>query len=125
MFQYIRLGGPYMYLIAIIALANLVLIIKKGIDLFFRSDREPAKLERGINAIMFWGALAVPLGYLAYHHGIFAALTEIIVATDISPQIVMMGYQQALIPIFGGWITLVVSAVCWFVLRWRYNALIK
>jgi len=117
-------GGPFMWLLLFFLIAIIVISAKKGFDLFLRKTDDDYKLEKGINAILFFGFLSLICGILAQITGIYIALGEIIRATDISPQITMMGFRQSFTPtLFGLWI-LIIAAVSWFMLRSRYKSMI-
>jgi hypothetical protein len=42
-------------------------------------------------------------------------------ANDISPAIVALGYSMSLVTILTGLTIFMVSAVIWFILRWRFK----
>ena len=124
MFTIFMRGGIYMWPLLIFAIIILVLSIKKIIDLFFKSDLSHAKMESGINSILFWGGMSVLIGFLGHFHGLFLAMEAISRASDISPAIVAMGYGVSLITVLFGLLILLFSAIIWFLLRWRFKQLI-
>jgi uncharacterized membrane protein len=46
-------------------------------------------------------------------------------ATAVSPAIIASGYSVSLITILSGLILFIISAIIWFILRWRYRRLVK
>ena len=125
MFTLFMRGGFYMWPLLIFAIIILVLSIKKIIDLFFKTDLSHAKLESGINSILFWGGMSVLIGFLGHFHGLYMAMEAISRASDISPAIVAMGYGVSLITVLFGLLILLFSSIIWFVLRWRFKQLVS
>lgn len=111
-------GGIYMWPLLIIAIVITVLAITKGIQLSNDSSNIN-KLENGINAILFWGAFALVLGFFAHFHGVYLAMQAINAANDISPAIVAGGYAMSLITILTGLFIFMLSALVWFIYRWK------
>ena len=64
MFTLFMQGGFYMWPLLLFAIIILVLSIKKIIDLFFKPELSHAKLESGINSILFLGGMSVLIGFL-------------------------------------------------------------
>lgn len=122
--QFFMMGGFMMWILLLLAILIVGLSIKKLIELFGKNETNPALLERGINAIIFWGAISAILGFFAHFIGIYEAMQAIMKANDISPAIVSMGYAMSLITIISGLFIFMVSAVTWFFLRWRYKVLL-
>jgi len=114
-------GGPTMWLLLIFSLTIVALTVKKSIDLYGVSTKQSTKLETGLNAIIYFGGLSLVFGILGQISGIHSALVAISKASDISPQIIFMGFSQSFIStLFGFWI-LIFSSIFWFVLRARYK----
>jgi uncharacterized membrane protein len=110
-----------MWFLLIIAILILALSVRKVIQLYGKQDLPKAVLESGINAIIFWGAIAAIFGFFAHYLGIYYAMLAIFQANDISPAIVALGYSISLITILTGLTIFMISAIIWFVLRWRYK----
>jgi biopolymer transport protein ExbB/TolQ len=119
MIDFFLSGGPMMWLFLVIALLIIFLTIKKALQLFGNQDLPPAVLENGTNAIIFWGSISVILGFFAHYLGLYHAMQAIYRANDISPAIVAFGYSLSLVTILTGLILFVISAIIWFVFRWR------
>jgi hypothetical protein len=117
--------GMYRYPMLLIAATVAVLTIRKVIDLWVRKDLPPYRLERGLHAILFWGAICAVLGILGQTSGIFNALGAIIKATEISPNIVARGFAESFTTTIFGLEVLVVSAIAWFILYTRYRKLMS
>lgn len=121
MFQFFMEGGFMMWIFLVLAILILYLSIRKAIQLYGKQELAKPALETGINAIIFWGAIAAILGFFAHYLGVYQAMLAIYQANDISPAIVAYGYSMSLITILTGLTIFIFSAVIWFVLRWRYK----
>jgi biopolymer transport protein ExbB/TolQ len=121
MIQFFLEGGMMMWFLLIIAVVILVLSIRKAIQLYGKQELPKPALETGINAIVFWGAISAIVGFFAHYLGLYYAMLAINRANDISPAIVAYGYSMSLITILTGLTIFIISAVIWFVLRWRYK----
>lgn len=121
MIQFFIEGGFMMWLFLVLAILILYLSIRKAIQLYGKQELSKPALETGINAILFWGAVAAILGFFAHYLGVYQAMLAIYQANDISPAIVAYGYSMSLITILTGLTIFIFSAVIWFVLRWRYK----
>ncbi len=116
-------GGVFMWLLLIIAISIIILSIKKAIDLFGSKISDPNHLEKGINAIIFWGGVSLVVGFLAHFWGLQLAMMAISHANDISPTIVANGFAVSLITIIFGMLIFLFSAIIWFIFRWQYKKL--
>jgi len=121
MIQFFMEGGMMMWFLLILAILILALSIRKAIQLYGKQELPKTVLENGINAIIFWGAIAAIFGFFAHYLGVYYAMLAIYQANDISPAIVAYGYSMSLITILSGLTIFMVSAVIWFVLRWRFK----
>lgn len=118
-------GGFFMYFQLICLLLVLGLAVKAAIPLTGRHARAIPGGDAGIHAVLFWGAMAMVLGFLAHYMGLYEAMGSIATANDISPGVVAKGYQMALVTVLSGMATFILSALLWFVLRWRYQSLLS
>ena len=121
MLSVMQAGGPFMWLLSLIFLVILYLSVRKGQSIFFKKEAVSVKFETGLNAILFWGVLSIVIGFLAHFMGLYQALLAISRATDVSPAVIAQGYAQSLLTILFGMTIFIVSAVFWFLLRWRYK----
>ncbi|TFG98388.1 MAG: hypothetical protein E4H13_09930 [Calditrichales bacterium] len=112
-------GGSMMWLLLLFAIFIVVLSVKKGLQLFGKNEIPRSSLENGINAIIFWGAISAVLGFFAHHLGIYHAMRAIAAASDVSPAIVSYGYSMSLVTVLTGLMIFIISALIWFLLRWR------
>lgn len=117
MIQMFVWGGYWMWIILIIAIANIVLTIKNGIEIWRAGTSGKVFDGRSINAILFWGVIGAAAGFLGQITGIYRGMIAFLEASDISLQVTMRGIACALAPtIFGMWV-FILSALAWFLLR--------
>lgn len=129
MVAFFQTCGPFGWPLLILAIVNVVLIIRKAIQLFGARITPGARivsgatLESGLNAILFWGAISAVLGFLGQYSGIYNALHAIMAARAISPNVVAMGFAESFSTTLFGLTIFVFSAIAWFVLHSRYQQL--
>jgi biopolymer transport protein ExbB/TolQ len=125
MLAFIKEGGPFMIPLIFIMIGLVYLTTKKVIDLFIKKKDITSQDESGINAILFWGFISSLLGILGQLTGLYLALNEIAMASEISPQIILLGLKISFnTTILGLWI-LLISSIVWFVLKGRYKKMIN
>lgn len=121
MFTFIETGGPFGWLILILALVNTVLVIRKAIQLGSDKPVTGNTFESGLNAILFWGIICAVLGFLGQYTGIYNAMGAISKATELSPAVMARGFGQSFTTTLMGLNVLVLSAIAWFVLHTLYQ----
>ena len=123
MFSFFYRGGYGMWLFLIIWLVLIFIVVKKIIDFLHHKDLNKFQLEKGINALFFWGGIAVIIGFYFHFQGLYNAMRIIANAYEISPQVVAEGYQQSLITVLTGLFTFFMSSILWFLFRWKLKTL--
>jgi len=113
--------GSYKIPMMTIALIIIVLIIRKVIDIFFRYKKSDIDVKKYLDSILFWGRLGLIVGILAQITGIYSALTEIINASEISPQVVMIGFRGSFTSTIFGLFLLIIAYISWYLLKLRAN----
>lgn len=121
--NFIQQGGILMLPLLLIGAAVLVISAKKVNDLYVKKGLPGAQLEKGINAIIFWGIFGIILGFFGHFLGLYNAMTAISKAKNISPAIVAMGYAMSITTILAGLFIFMISAILWLVFRARYKKL--
>lgn len=124
MFELLPEGEPYTQILLFLAVINMVLIVKKIYDYFIRKHTNEYVLKSGLNAIFFWGAICVIIGFFGYFSTFYMAIETIIKANDLSPEIWAIGNANALKLIISGILIFLFSSIAWFLLRWRYKQII-
>ncbi len=123
MFWFIKTGGPLMYVLVVLAIVLIVLTARKAMQLYGKSESDGNDLERGLHAILFWGAFSAVLGVYAQLSGIYRALMQIIAAADISPPIIAEGMAISFHTTLFGLSVFLLSGLAWFILYRRYRDL--
>lgn len=123
MFDLFREGGVMMWPLLILAVAVVVLTVRGWVHVS-RVDGPDPVVETGVDAVVFWGAWSVVLGFLGTIVGIYIAAGAISVAPAISPQVIWGGIRVALITLVFGLLIFAVAAVAWFILRSRYRRIV-
>ena len=122
---FMKSGGPFMWLLMILALVNLFLIVRSAIRLFGGNATEAPKAAQGLHAILFWGTISALLGILGQLSGIYKALNVIMRASEISPNAIAMGFAESLTTTITGLLILFFSAIAWFALQARYRQVVE
>ncbi|MFC1529392.1 MotA/TolQ/ExbB proton channel family protein [Gemmatimonadota bacterium] len=123
MFWFIKTGGPLMYVLVILAIVLVALIARKALQLYGKQESDSNNLERGLHAILFWGAFSAVLGVYAQISGLYRALMNIIAAADISPSIIAEGLAISFHTTLFGLSVFLLSGLAWFILYRRYRDL--
>ena len=108
MFQYIANAGLVGY---VILLLGIVCVVKLVRALSGSIDRSSAR-----GGLLFFGVLAVLLGFLGHTVGIFTALGVILEAEVIDPELVKEALWISLSTVFLGFGVLAVACLGWLVL---------
>lgn len=111
-------GGPtfmslvYLMWIIVIALAVRFIIL-------YRGNKNPQKLKRTNDSILFFGSLAFLIGITGQMVGLMAAFHSIQKAggAGVAPQYIAGGLKVSFIAPFFGMVLLLISAIIWFVFR--------
>jgi hypothetical protein len=117
--------GTWALPLFIIAIAILVLSIKKVADLYFRKNLTACEMAKGLHAIIFWGGMTAVVGFLGQLSGMYNAMQVISRASAISPQKIAIGFGESLTTTIFGLQVLIVSGIIWFILLNRYNKLLE
>jgi hypothetical protein len=121
-FEFFMWMGPFKWPMIIVALLTLVLIVKKAIELSIPSLSNERKAA-GVNAILYWGVFNMAFGFFGQTVSLWAALREIIAASDISPAIVLIGFYGSFVSTLFGTGNLIIAALAWWLFRYRLKLL--
>lgn len=119
MFNWFNAGGVFMWLI-VVCLIMVVLLAWRGIGSIRKKSFNRARLD--LKSLLVLGFSAIAFGVLGQVLGIYRALGAIIVATDISPAIVLEGFRTASISTIFGTIVFIITLLVWLGMRellWR------
>ena len=108
--------GVFGWPILILALVNIVLIVR-GIHRLGGDRAQPdAMLENGLNAILFWGGIAAVIGLLGQVTALYLSIRIIQRAGIISPAHVAEGLAVSFSTNIWGLTLFIVAALLWFIL---------
>lgn len=122
MFDLFRMGGPMMFPITLIAMAIGVLSLLFAYRL--TTGRMPSGRagEVRLQALPFWGVMALLLGLLGQSLGHFKSLSAMIAAETINPRAVLMGLRECFITTMAGLVVCIAALLAWSVLRTWHRA---
>ena len=83
-----------------------------------------ARVEAGVDGVLFWGGFALLLGVLGTVVGIAVAAQAVEMVGEIHTTLVWGGIKVALLPTIWGALILAVCAVAWYLLRVRCRSLL-
>ncbi|KPK94081.1 hypothetical protein AMJ80_05600 [bacterium SM23_31] len=126
MVKFFHEGGPFTFLLLLLAIVVVVLSVKKTVELFIQ-NRDPLSpgMENGINAILFWSGIMVVIPFLITFWALNVASKGMSMANDISPPLIWEGIHNVLIPIIFSLTFFTFAAIVWFILRVRYKKLLE
>jgi biopolymer transport protein ExbB/TolQ len=114
-------GGIFMWPLLLIALAVAVQTLRVALVLGRRPPGVSAEVEARLQAILFWGIMALVLGLLATLGGISQIAAAITLAGGVEPVLVWGGIGVALVTLLFGMLILIAAAIAWFALRQWYG----
>lgn len=115
-------GGILGWTQFLIGIAVIVIGIVVAVQLFGGGASGRPGIRKWINTILFLGSFSAVLGLLIQILGIVEAIGAIIEAADISPELVLKGFRMSFFNPVVGLVTLLVSAVIWYALKWKLEA---
>jgi len=98
----IRLSGPYGYFLAFLSVVVLFLALRATRAILRGSASTPGVVKEHLNALLFWGGVAAILGLLGQFDGSYRALSQILQASEISPDVVAEGFVISFVPTLFG-----------------------
>ncbi len=115
--------GIWFVPIMLMTLVTFVMALIQSIRLFFDGARPDRRVEGGIHAIIFWGAVCAATGILGQLSGIYKALNVVARAAEISPQVCAMGLAESYTTTIFGLVVFILSGFTWYGLLARYRKL--
>ncbi len=108
--------GVFAWILIPMALITVATIVKAALDVT-RNNTIPVEVQyRRLHPILFWGSLTAVFGLLGQIMGLWQAILAIMTATDINPQIVMMGFRTSFNTTLFGLVSLTVAGIAWYLL---------
>ena len=117
MFELFKMGGPLMFPISFIGVAIILLSLISFIRLLTGNMPAGRAGEVRLQALPFWGVIALLLGFLGQASGHFKSLSAMLEASAINPRMVVAGLRECFITTLLGLIVCIVALLIWGVLR--------
>jgi uncharacterized membrane protein len=108
MIDFLHIGGPFIYLLVVIAGVVLWLAVKHLVQSYRPNDAN--RKSGNVKAILFWSCMALLTGVFAHFMGLYMAMQAIMEAADISPVLVAGGYAVSLSTIIFGMVILLLDS---------------
>jgi hypothetical protein len=121
MFRLIMEAGPLIFPIVLLVPVIGLLTLWNIVALIVRIG-SPDSRQRSIDSVLFWGALAVILGFLGQWLGIFKMAEVIAEHGIVNPTAVAYGISESLLTPVAGLFVLMIAGLLWSLLRlglWR------
>jgi hypothetical protein len=111
--SFVAAMGPFRWILIPLATLVAIDIIFLFILKFGRQDMDPERFKTGLSGLLVLGSMTAAIGMLGQILGIWNALSVIIVATDINPELVVEGLKTSFITTVFGLVTFILSALAW------------
>jgi CubicO group peptidase (beta-lactamase class C family) len=113
--DFIRVSGPYGYVLTLLALVVVSLSIHALVLALRGAQADAPLLRERLHALLFWGWVSAVLGFLGQCHGAYQAVGAILAASEISAAVVAEGFVISFVPTLFGLGILVFTLVAWAV----------
>jgi hypothetical protein len=117
MFEFFKMGGPLAYPIALIGVTVMVLTVVAVIRLLVGTMPAGRAGELSLQALPFWGVVALLLGFLGQAAGHFKSLSAMAAAEMINPKAVIEGLRECFVTTLMGLTVCILALLAWGVLR--------
>jgi len=92
---------------------------------FLKEELNVEKAKEYLNMVVRAGILAAAIGFVGTISGWYSAIEIIAAATEISPTVIMEGFNISLSSTILGFEIFIISGIVWFVLRLKFIMRIK
>jgi hypothetical protein len=116
MLRFVMEAGPLVFPIVLLVLVIGLLAVWNLVALIARIGSIERR-RQSIDSVLFWGALAVVLGFLGQWLGIFKIAEAIAARGVVSPNAVAHGISESLLTPISGVFTLMAAGLVWGGLR--------
>jgi len=117
MFDLFKMGGPLMIPIALIGGTIVVLALVASVRLLTGGMPKGRPGEVQLQALPFWGVIALLIGFLGQALGHFKSLSAMMTADTINPRAVYAGLRECLVTTVTGLVVCIVALLAWGLLR--------
>ena len=113
----IRLSGPFGPALVVLGCVVLLLSVRAALVPCADGRGEgPSPRSLG-NGVLFWGSASAVIGFLGQCHGVYLAMSSILAASELAPNIVAEGFVISFVPTLFGLGILSFAFVVWVTLR--------
>ena len=116
-------GGVFMTPLTLLGIGAILLTAKKVVDVYVNAEQPAAKHRSVVNIILQLGVLSFFVGVLSQAIGLIEAFQVIEQIGSVSPAMLAGGLKVSMIASVYGLIILIVSFVCWSVLKNRLDTI--
>jgi hypothetical protein len=117
MIRFVMAMGPFGPILLIISVVILALTLVKTAQVLGGQATDRARLERGLDAILFWGVISFVVGLLGQFSAFYKVFNIVLHAEKINPVLVFAGMAESLTSNIAGMAILLLSSLAWFTLR--------
>ena len=117
MIRTFMMGGPLMFPLVLISLILGFLTLFNVVRLLQRKLPAGRAGDISLQALPFWGAIAVLLGVLGQVIGHYKMLSVMVDAAAINPKLVIAGLRECLVTTITGLVICIVALLAWGFLR--------
>jgi len=117
MMHYIGICGPAGWGLLFISLVVTAMTIQTIVLFIRHRGGQRIKIKHRLSALIFWGFMGAVLGFLGQTSAIHKAMTVIIPAKSISPEMIDRGFRESFLPSFWGFGILVSSVILFYLFR--------
>jgi hypothetical protein len=109
-------GGVMMWPILAVGVGTVWLAVRTALRIR-GGPSDPGDVARGLQALLFWGVMAVVMGVLGMATGIVLMAQAVWAAGDVHAPLLWGGLSVALIPLLFSLLVFLFAALAWFLLR--------
>jgi biopolymer transport protein ExbB/TolQ len=114
----LRSGGVVMWPMMAVALGIVYLAVRTALRLWRGGDADA--VHRGLQGVLFWGAMSVLLGALGTVGGLVQIAQAVARAAGSEPALIWGGVAVSLVSLLFGLVVFIVAATLWFGLhQWQ------
>lgn len=113
-------GGFLMFPIALIALVLVGLAVRTAVELARRRGANAARVQNGLDGLLFWGLFALMLGVLGQVSGYYQSISAVVNHGLMSPRALWQGLSEGFVSPMASLAVLAFAGVSWYALRIWY-----
>jgi biopolymer transport protein ExbB/TolQ len=118
MIEWFQSGGVVMWPLLVVAFGVGGLGVRTAVGI--SRDQGAEEIQRGLEAILFWGAMSVPLGLLGTVGGLVVMTEAIALVGAVEAPLVWGAVGVAMVPLVFALTIFLLALTVWFTLRGRH-----